>query len=291
MDEPIIAPQGDIEAATAETQTARPAPPGEKAETRPAQATAGETPQPGEKAVKPDIARLILHEDNHIIVVQKPQNVPTQGDSSGDKDFLTMIKEYVKQKYAKPGNVFIGLVHRLDRPTGGVMVFAKTDKAAARLSEQIRDGGFKKRYFAVTVGAPRDNLGRRVSYLVKDEANNVVREHFAAVTNSKKAELEYKLLDSATDNLSLIDVKPLTGRPHQIRVQLAGLGCPVFGDGKYGGGAAAGAGHNLALWAYELSFSHPTQKTSMVFKCFPPEKDVPWKFFPIEKYMNIQRPR
>ena len=143
----------------------------------------------------------VLYEDNQIIVVVKPQNVPTQADSSGDKDLLTMIKEYVKEKYAKPGEVYIGLVHRLDRPTGGVMVFARTSKAAARLQEQMKTGLFEKKYLAVTVGVPRDRQGRLSQYLVKDEKNNMVRVVPAAVEGAKKAELEYKVLE-----LSLIHI-------------------------------------------------------------------------------------
>lgn len=231
---------------------------------------------------------IILYEDNHLIVVVKPQNVPTQADSTGDKDLLTMIKDYLKEKYNKPGNAYAGLVHRLDRPTGGVMVFAKTSKAAGRLCEQIQSGEFEKKYLAVTVGTPRDRQQRLVNYLVKDEANNVVRIVPSKVEGAKKAELDYKVLE-AQQQIALLDIRLITGRSHQARVQCAGLGTPIFGDVKYGGDTLA-KGHNLALWAYELRFSHPVTAQTMVFKVFPPTDKTPWKYFAIEKYINVSRP-
>ena len=230
----------------------------------------------------------VLYEDNQIIVVVKPQNVPTQADSSGDKDLLTMIKEYVKEKYDKPGEVYIGLVHRLDRPTGGVMVFARTSKAAARLQEQMKTGLFEKKYLAVTVGVPRDRQGRLSQYLVKDEKNNMVRVVPAAVEGAKKAELEYKVLEIA-GSVALVDIRLITGRSHQARVQMQSLGTPIFGDAKYGGDKLA-KGHNLALWAYELRFYHPVNKNPFVFKVFPPTDEVPWNVFPDESHIKVARP-
>ena len=230
----------------------------------------------------------VLYEDNQIIVVVKPQNVPTQADSSGDKDLLTMIKEYVKEKYDKPGEVYIGLVHRLDRPTGGVMVFARTSKAAARLQEQMKTGLFEKKYLAVTVGVPRDRQGRLSQYLVKDEKNNMVRVVPAAVEGAKKAELEYKVLEIA-GSVALVDIRLITGRSHQARVQMQSLGTPIFGDAKYGGDKLA-KGHNLALWAYELRFYHPVNKNPVVFKVFPPTDEVPWNVFPVESHIKVARP-
>ena len=230
----------------------------------------------------------VLYEDNQIIVVVKPQNVPTQADSSWDKDLLTMIKEYVKEKYDKPGEVYIGLVHRLDRPTGGVMVFARTSKAAARLQEQMKTGLFEKKYLAVTVGVPRDRQGRLSQYLVKDEKNNMVRVVPAAVEGAKKAELEYKVLEIA-GSVALVDIRLITGRSHQARVQMQSLGTPIFGDAKYGGDKLA-KGHNLALWAYELRFYHPVNKNPFVFKVFPPTDEVPWNVFPVESHIKVARP-
>lgn len=219
----------------------------------------------------------ILHEDNHILVVVKPQNVPTQADSSGDKDMLTLVKEYLKEKYGKPGNVYCGLVHRLDRPTGGVMVFAKTSKAAERLSEAIRGGTFDKRYYAVTVGKPRMSTDVLMDWLVKDKSTNNVRIASKNEEGAKYAELGYHVLAS-TPSVSLVDVKLATGRSHQIRVQLKNIGTPIFGDVRYGGDVLA-KGHNLALWAYELKFVHPVTKVIMSFRACPPLDAVPWSSF------------
>lgn len=231
---------------------------------------------------------IILYEDNQIIVAVKPHNVPTQADSSGDPDFLSAIKEYVKIKYNKPGNAFIGLVHRLDRPTGGVMVFARNSKSAERLSAQIKAGEFDKKYLAATVGTPRDRRARLGNWLVKDEKENVVRVVPAKSEVAKFAELDYNVLE-CNDKMALLDVKLYTGRSHQIRVQLSNIGVPVFGDAKYGGDTLA-KGYNLALWAYQLTFAHPTTKETMVFKVFPPLEKTPWKFFQVEKYINTVKP-
>lgn len=219
----------------------------------------------------------ILYEDNHIIVVLKPQNILSQGDETTDKSLLDMVKEYVKEKYNKPGNVYVGLVHRLDRPTGGVMVFAKTSKAASRLTEQMKNKQFTKKYLAVVVGSPKYKSSRLEHFLKKDEKTNVVKVVPRGVEGAKQAILEYKTL-KAIDKVSLLEVQILTGRSHQIRVQLSQIGCPVFGDVKYNGDSLA-KGHNLALWAYELSFVHPTTKKQMLFRCIPPVDKTPWNVF------------
>ena len=226
----------------------------------------------------------ILYEDNHIIVVLKPQNVLSQGDSTQDKSLLDMVKEYIKQKYNKPGNVYVGLVHRLDRPTGGVMVFAKTSKAADRLTQQMKEKTFSKKYLAVVVGAPRYKASRLEHFLKKDENTNIVKVVPRGEDGAKQAILEYNTIKTL-DKVSLLDVKILTGRSHQIRVQMAQMGCPVFGDVKYKGDTLA-KGHNLALWAYELSFLHPITKKLMTFKCLPPTNLVPWNVF--EKEINLK---
>ena len=231
---------------------------------------------------------VVLYEDNHIIVVVKPHNMPTQEDSSKDRDLLTAIKDYIKTKYDKPGEAFVGLVHRLDRPTAGVMVFAKTSKAAARLTEQMKEGEFEKKYLAVVVGTPRDRRSRLTNYLVKDEANNMVKIAPAMIEGAKKAVLDYNTLESA-GQISLVDVKLITGRSHQARVQLMGIGCPIYGDAKYGGDSLK-KGANLALFAYSLRFVHPTTKEIMAFKVFPPVENSPWKFFNVQKHINVVRP-
>jgi len=229
---------------------------------------------------------IILHEDNHIIVVVKPQNVPSQEDNTGDIDMLSMVKNYLKEKYNKPGNVFLGLVHRLDRPTGGVMVFAKTSKAASRLSEQMRDRMIEKKYLCVTIGRPRDNRGRLINYLEKDEKNNRVRIAPATNEGAKEAILDYVVCEDE-GGYSLIEVSLVTGRPHQVRVQMANAGAVLFGDIKYG--ATAGKGQNLALFAYHLRFKHPTTDQMLSFKVFPPEKN-PWTGFNVAKFINVARP-
>lgn len=230
----------------------------------------------------------ILHEDNHIIVVLKPQNVPTCEDSSKDKDLLTMIKEYIKETYDKQGNVYLGLVHRLDRPTGGVMVFAKSSKAASRLSEQMREGDFEKRYYATLVGTPREEKATLTHYMKKNAVNNMVYVCEPTVEGAKFAELDYKVLESKND-LSLVDVRLHTGRSHQIRVQMNAIGCPVYGDMRYGGEKAK-KGY-LALWAYYLAFTHPVSKERMVFRVQPPKENTPWSIFNTEKSVTIMKPQ
>ncbi len=230
---------------------------------------------------------IILHEDNHIIVVLKPQNIPSCEDESKDKDLLTMIKEYIKVKYNKQGNVYLGLVHRLDRPTGGVMVFAKSSKAASRLSEQLRSGDFEKRYFAVLMGAPKEEKATLTHYMKKNAINNVVYICPPTVAGAKFAELEYKVLEK-TEDLSLVDVRLHTGRSHQIRVQMNAIGTPIYGDMRYGGEKAK-KGY-LALWAYYLSFSHPVSKERMVFRVQPPKDLTPWKDFDTDRAVTIIKP-
>ena len=220
----------------------------------------------------------VLYEDNHLIVVIKPQNVPTQEDESKDKDMLSIVKEYIKEKYNKPGNVYVGLVHRLDRPTGGVMVFAKTSKAASRLGEQIKNGEMFKKYLTVVEGKPRQDSAKLVNYLAKNERTNTVSVVPQLTHNAKYAELKYRTLDT-NNNLSLVDVDLITGRSHQIRVQMKYIGCSIYGDAKYGTKSSNG---KLALWSYFLKFEHPTTKKSMVFKVYPPLEENPWNNFKVE---------
>ncbi len=229
----------------------------------------------------------ILHEDNHIIVVLKPQNVPSCEDESKDKDLLTMIKEYIKETYNKQGNVYLGLVHRLDRPTGGVMVFAKSSKAAARLSEQMKEGDFEKKYYTVLVGKPREEKATLTHYMKKNVVNNMVYVCPSTVQGAKFAQLDYKVLEYK-DGLSLAEVRLHTGRSHQIRVQMSSIGTPVYGDMRYGGDKAK-KGY-LALWAYYLSFTHPVSKERMVFRVQPPKDLRPWDTFDTEKSVTIIKP-
>ncbi|MBP5648472.1 MAG: RluA family pseudouridine synthase [Clostridia bacterium] len=227
----------------------------------------------------------ILYEDNHLLVVIKPQGVPSQEDSSEDKDMLSLLKEYIKEKYNKPGNVYLGLVHRLDRPTGGLMVFARTSKAAARLSAQIVEGELEKKYLAVLASSPAQHRDRLVNYLAKDASRNMVKIVPMATEGAKKAVLDYNIIDEK-EGLALADVRLHTGRSHQIRVQFASIGCPLYGDVKYGKNQP---NIGLSLWSYSLRFIHPTTEKIMTFRAYPPEK-FPWTIFNVEREVGITRP-
>ena len=216
----------------------------------------------------------VIYEDNHIIVVEKPVNIPSQQDKTGDIDMLTIIKEYIKEKYNKPGNVYLGLVHRLDRPVGGVMVFAKTSKAASRLSEQVRNKDFKKEYLVVTDGKWEKENDILEDYLLKNEKNNLSKVVDKNKKNAKYAKLEYKVLKYSEDiNLSVLKINLYTGRHHQIRVQLASRGHSIYGDNKYG---TRGKGKQINLWAYKISFIHPISKKELTFKVLP-KFEKSWK--------------
>ena len=224
----------------------------------------------------------VLYEDNQIIVVLKPQNIPTQSDVSGSEDMLSLVKKYVKEKYQKEGEAFIGLVHRLDRPTGGVMVFARNSKSAKRLTEQFKNHTTEKIYYAVTTKVVREKSKTLVNYLEKNEKENIVKVVPMLSSGAKKAELTYRELEN-NGQMSLLEVKILTGRSHQIRVQLSTLGYPLYGDAKYGKNKSV-ASKNLGLWAGKLSFIHPTTKEKMVFMACPDTEKEPWKNFRMEKY-------
>lgn len=218
----------------------------------------------------------IVYEDNHIIVVIKPKNIASQADKSGDVDMLSLIKEYIKEKYNKPGNVYLGLVHRLDRMTEGLMVFAKTSKAASRLSSYIRDGDFKKEYLAVVYGKMEicDN-NILENYLVKDERNNISKVVNESTKGAKLAMLEYDVIENTKylgEECSYIKVRLYTGRHHQIRVQMANIGHPLVGDVKYGKNKK----EDLALFACSLKFIHPTKDEIMEFNILPDKINV-WK--------------
>ena len=216
----------------------------------------------------------ILYEDNHIIVVEKQVNVPVQEDSSKDIDLLNIIKKYLKEKYNKPGNVYLGLIHRLDRPVGGVMVFAKTSKAASRLSEQVRTHKLSKRYYAVVEGNLKSE-GILKDKLLKNNKTNIV----CVSDNGKEAELSYKVL-KRIDNYNLVDIDLKTGRSHQIRVQFSSRNNPLYGDQRYNKNAKVG--EQIALFAYSLSFYHPISKELMTFELEIPNRK-PFNLFKGEK--------
>lgn len=218
----------------------------------------------------------VLYQDNHLLVVVKPPNLPTQADSSGDPDLLGILKGYIGEKYHKPGAVYLGLVHRLDRPVGGAMVFARTSKAAARLSEAFRTHAQDRRYLAVAEGA-FDGALELTDYLIKDGRTGMVRAVAADTPGAKRAQLVSRPL-AQRDNLTLADVELFTGRAHQIRVQHAHAGHPLWGDMRYGHGAP---GRQIALWAYRLVLEHPTRREALRFSARPPESGA-WKFFGAE---------
>ena len=216
----------------------------------------------------------VLYEDNHIIVVVKPVNIPSQGDKTGDEDMLTIIKRYLKEKYNKPGDVYLGLVHRLDRPTGGVMVFARTSKAASRLSEQVRNKEFHKKYLCIVDGKMEDAKGTFRDFLWKNEKTNMSKVVKEGTKNAKEAILDYEVVKYNEEiNMSVVKVDLHTGRHHQIRVQFSSRNHSLSGDQKYG---TRGRGKGLALWAYSLSFTHPVKKEVMTFEEFP-EIEGSWK--------------
>ena len=206
----------------------------------------------------------VLYEDNHIIVVEKEPNMLSQSDITGDMDLLTIIKEYIKTKYNKPGNVYIGLVHRLDRPVGGIIVFARTSKAAKRLNEQIRNHEFNKTYVAILDGILDKKKGKLINYLYKDEK---LKKSFVTDKNNKNAklsELNYEVIGYYKDK-TIVKINLITGRHHQIRVQFSNIGYPLCGDQLYG----VKNKKQIKLFSYKLEFIHPTLMKKLTFKMLP----------------------
>lgn len=216
----------------------------------------------------------ILYEDNHLLVVIKPANMPTCADASNDIDLLSTLKEYIKEVYQKKGNVYLGLVHRLDRPVQGIMVFAKTSKCAERLAKQIQENKFNKTYYAVLCGKC-PNKDTLEDYLIKDEST--YKTYVTTKEKGKLAKLNYKKI-AYKDNLSLVEINLLTGRHHQIRVQFSNLNLPLYGDHKYNKDFINDKSTDIALIAKELSFYHPTTKKLLKFSIELPKK-YPWNIF------------
>ena len=214
----------------------------------------------------------IIFEDNHIIVVEKPINIPVCKDSSLDFDLLTMIKSYLKDKYNKPGNVYLGLVHRLDRPVGGIMVFAKTSKAASRLSKQVQEHYLKKTYVLVCEGKI-DDRGEMIDYLAKNNKTNT--SYVTDKNNGKIAKLKYKKI-GYVNNYSLVEVNLETGRSHQIRVQFSSRGCPLVGDARYNPNSDNKT--SIALFSKKIEFYHPTTKELLSFELNIPKR-YPFNIF------------
>ena len=200
----------------------------------------------------------IEYEDNHIIIVSKRSGEIVQGDKTGDKPLSESVKAYLKEAYAKPGNVFLGVVHRLDRPVEGLVVFAKTSKALSRLNEMFRTGAVRKTYWAITKNRPATPEGTLIHWLVRNEKQNKSYAYDHEVLHSKKAELQYRIIAQG-DRYTLLVIKLLTGRHHQIRCQLSHIGCPIKGDLKYGAPRSNTDG-SISLLARHIAFTHPVSK-------------------------------
>lgn len=215
----------------------------------------------------------IIYEDNHLLVINKPVGIPVQADASGDEDLQSVLKSWIKDRDQKPGNVYLGIVHRLDRPVGGVMILAKTSKAAGRLSDQIRRNTIEKYYVAVLQKQPDPPQGVLKHYLEKNAKTNTVSVVSEKSKKAKFAELDYQVLKH-NKNLTLVWIKLKTGRPHQIRVQFSYSGWPLLGDQKYGGSAKG----SPALFSRKMIIQHPTQKEQLEFEAKPSDT-YPWNLF------------
>ncbi len=218
----------------------------------------------------------ILYEDNHVIAVQKSHGMLVQSDNSGDPTLINEVRYFIKQREGKPGDAFLGMIHRLDRPVGGVVIFGKTSKGSARLCDQFRTHGIEKVYWCVVENKPSMESGIVKQWLVKDEVNNVVTAYDHEVTGSQYAETSWKVISLSKSDRWLVEVKPKTGRSHQIRVAMKTIGCPIVGDMKYGGSHAIvlpNGSTALALFARSLAFDHVITKERIVVVA-EPELDV-----------------
>ncbi len=218
----------------------------------------------------------VVYEDNHIIVVNKTASEIVQADKTGDTPLSETVKQYLKEKYRKPGNVFLGVTHRLDRPVSGLVIFAKTSKALTRLNEMFRTGGVKKTYWAIVKNPPKEPEGELTHFLVRNEKQNKSYAYDKEVPNSKKAVLDYRLV-GRSENYYLLEVDLKTGRHHQIRCQLAKMGCPIKGDLKYGSPRSNPDG-SICLHARRVRFVHPVSKEQIVLEAPLPEGNL-WKGF------------
>jgi 23S rRNA pseudouridine1911/1915/1917 synthase len=221
----------------------------------------------------------VIFEDNHFIAINKPAGVLVQGDETGDTPLSEIVKEYIKKKYNKPGDVFLGVVHRIDRPVSGVVIFARTTKGLIRLNELFKNREVQKVYWAVTDTRPEPISGHLTHFLHKDQTRNVTKAYQSQNRNkqAKQADMDYELLASI-GNHHLLLVKPLTGRPHQIRVQLSRINCSIKGDIKYGSNTLNRDG-SVHLHSRILSFIHPIKKTNIKITAALPKKDQVWRMF------------
>ena len=223
----------------------------------------------------------IIFEDNHLLVINKDAGVLVQGDKTGDTPLSDLAKAYVKEKYQRPGEVFMGVIHRIDRPVSGLVLMARTSKALERMNEQFKNREIEKKYLAVVRNRPPANAGNLVHWLIKNPETNVTKAYEKEVPNSMRSELNYKLIGEL-DGFYLLDVNPITGRPHQIRVQLASMNCPIVGDNKYGY-PRGNKDKSICLHAHQVKFMHPVKKEEMqLFAALP--LDPFWqKFLPLIK--------
>ena len=223
----------------------------------------------------------IIFEDNHLLVINKDAGVLVQGDKTGDTPLSDLAKAYVKEKYQKPGEVFMGVIHRIDRPVSGLVLMARTSKALERMNEQFKNREIEKKYLAVVRNKPAANAGNLVHWLIKNPETNVTKAYEKEVPNSMRSELNYKLIGEL-DGFYLLEVNPITGRPHQIRVQLASMNCPIVGDNKYGY-PRGNKDKSICLHAHSVKFMHPVKKEEMQLFAALPQDNFWQKFLPLIK--------
>lgn len=219
----------------------------------------------------------VIYEDNHLIVINKKTGDIVQGDKTGDTPLSDFVKAYIKEKYNKPGEVYLGTIHRLDRPTSGIVIFAKTSKALSRMNELFKSKKVQKTYWAVTENTPNPKTGKLIDYLKKNEKQNKSYASKTEVNGSKISELDYEV-KGVGDRYTFVEVKPKTGRHHQIRVQLANMGCIIKGDLKYGAKRSNKDG-SIHLLARQVEFIHPVKKEKLVITAEPPKGDALWDAF------------
>jgi 23S rRNA pseudouridine1911/1915/1917 synthase len=218
----------------------------------------------------------VIYEDNHLIAINKPAGSLVHGDDTGDETLADLVKQYIKIRYEKPGDVFLGVIHRLDRPVSGVVIFARTSKALVRMNKMLQEKSIEKTYLAIVAKRPEDLSGRLVHYIIKDESKNIVRAYNSKKSGAKEAILEYNLVGEL-DAKIMLEVKPLTGRPHQIRAQLSKIECPIIGDLKYGAEYAL-VDKSIALHCRKMTFEHPVKNEQVTIMAEKP-KIFPWNTF------------
>ena len=223
----------------------------------------------------------IIFEDNHLLVINKDAGVLVQGDKTGDTPLSDLAKAYVKEKYQKPGEVFMGVIHRIDRPVSGLVLMARTSKALERMNEQFKNREIEKKYLAIVRNRPAANTGNLVHWLIKNPETNVTKAYEKEVPNSMRSELNYKLIGEL-DGFYILEVNPITGRPHQIRVQLASMNCPIVGDNKYGY-PRGNKDKSICLHAHQVKFMHPVKKEEMQLFAALPQDNFWQKFLPLVK--------